>query len=122
MTLTPEKCKIRRPDFRCCLPGAQPFTFVFERKFYNKPTKQQLAEYRQNKVIVESHGGQMAIPYEDECAGEAPKYEPADLAEMRAAVTKAYPQLEIVSCWNGLGAYTYSVGAKLKRPGKGVKK
>lgn len=111
--VTVEKRKCIHECFDYCSKGASPFTFVFSRSRYVTPTETQLQEYRDNKTIVEAHGGRM-VKLEYEFAGDNPTFTQKDEQEMIQAVLRDNPDLSRGQSWNGKGYYTFSVGAKLK--------
>lgn len=99
--------------FSYCAVGATPLVFVFNRSRNIEPTEAQLEDYRRRRVIVEANGGYMnKSPYQ--CAGENPPFSKQEVNEMIAAVFRDNPDLVLDHHWNGLGCYSFSVGARIK--------
>jgi hypothetical protein len=106
--------KCDHPDFSFfCADGNSPFVFVFDRRHFIEPTPEQLAVYRANQAIVEAHAGRMILQ-EWECAGENARFTKDDIQAAIESVLKANPDLEFHQYWNGEGAYSLSVGCKVK--------
>lgn len=104
----------RKCDHECfsyCSEGATPFVFVFARPRYAEPTAAQLEDYRRREAIVKANGGYMTKS-EFECAGQNPAFSTEDVKEMYTAVFRDNPDLTLDHHWNGLGCYTFSVGAR----------
>jgi hypothetical protein len=101
------------PDFSRCASGASPFTFIFDREMYIKPTSAQVAKYKRDKTIVEASCGRMIL-LDYEIGGTNPTFTKADVQAAIELVLKANPDLEFHQSWNGEGAYTLSVGCRMR--------
>lgn len=89
-----------------------PCVFVFERKRWKTPTKEEVQEYREREKTVISLGGRMRLS-EWEIAGENPVLSEYDVAEILDAVKRDFPTSTIVNHWNGARCYCMSVGVDL---------
>jgi hypothetical protein len=106
--------KCDSPDFSyCCVDGASPFVFIFNRCKYVEPTPEMIAEYHLNAKIVEAHGGRMILD-EHQIAGCTPYFTEEDVKARIQSVLDANPDLELDKHWNGKGL-TLSVGRRLKK-------
>lgn len=92
----------------------QPHVAVFERSVWSEPSKEQLADYRRKREIVEAHDGRMRYQ-EWECAGSNVPFTEQDVAEMISAVA-ANKHVRIVDTWNGKGVFAFSVGFECPIP------
>ena len=86
-----------------------PWVFVFDRSLWKTPSREQIDEYRRNKVTVEQLGGYMRRS-EYSVAGENPALSKSEVEEILAAVVRDNPTGRIVDHWNGEGCYMMSVG------------
>lgn len=111
---TVEGLIIKHPDFR--FVGEQavngfPYV-VFERNLYNRPTDEQITDYRERQETVERLGGRMNIQ-EHQIAGETLKYTQADCDEMLRLTARALPKGWITfDSWNGTGCRSFSIGIR----------
>lgn len=105
---------VDHPDFRFIGEQATngfPYV-VFERYLYNKPTADQVADYRDRQETVERLGGRMTIQ-EYQIAGETVRFTEAECREMIRAVDRVLPDGWITfDSWNGAGCRSFSVGIK----------
>ena len=104
--------KVSHPNFAYCSKGSATnnnhILFIFTRPLYNEPTAEQRSDYERRACIVEANGGHMNKSLHEE-AGEFPRFNKKDVADIKRLVARTHKDMRVVSHWNGEGCTSLTV-------------